>query len=95
MKSYWIYILASKKYGTLYSGVTDNLTKRTWQHKNNLVEGFTKKYNVHMLVYYEEFTDPREAILREKRIKKWKRSWKIELIEKNNSDWKNLCKGIL
>ncbi len=90
MKRYYVYILASKKNGTLYIGVTNNLVKRVYEHKNNLVAGFTKKYNVHKLVYYEEFNDIYEAIAREKRLKKWRRKWKIELIEKSNSMWKDL-----
>ena len=95
MKSYWVYILASKKNGTLYSGITDSLIKRVWQHKNDLAEGFTKKYNVHILVHFEEFTDPTEAILREKRIKRWKREWKIKLIEKDNPQWEDLYENLL
>ena len=85
-----MYILASKKNGTLYTGVTDNLIKRVWQHKNKLVDGFTKKYNIDKLVYFEITDDIRSAILREKRIKKWNRQWKIELIKKNNPEWKDL-----
>ena len=90
MKTYYIYILASKRNGTLYTGVTDNLVKRVYQHKNNLVEGFTKKYNVHALVYYEETNNINAAIEREKQIKKWNRKWKIELIEKDNPLWEDL-----
>lgn len=90
MKTYYVYILASKKNGTLYIGVTDNLIKRVFQHKEGLVDGFTKKYNIKKLVYYEETNDVIVAITREKRLKKWERKWKIELIEKNNSDWKDL-----
>lgn len=90
MKEYCVYILASKKNGTLYIGVTNNLLKRVYEHKNNLVEGFTQKYNVHKLVYYEKYDDIYGAISREKRMKKWKRQWKIELIKKFNPDWKDL-----
>jgi putative endonuclease len=90
VKQYYIYILASKKNGTLYIGVTNNLLKRVFEHKNNLVEGFTKKYNVHNLIYYEQYGDVYSAISREKRLKKWKRRWKIELIEKFNPNWKDL-----
>jgi putative endonuclease len=90
MNQYFVYILASKKNGTLYLGVTNNLLKRIYEHKNNLVEGFTKKYNVHSLVYYEAYSDIYDAIAREKRIKKWKRCWKIELIEKFNPKWEDL-----
>ena len=89
MKQYYIYILASKKNGTLYTGVTSDLVKRVYEHKNDLVKGFTKKYRVHSLVYFEIFSDINEAIHREKCIKRWKRTWKIELIEKNNPNWKD------
>jgi len=94
-KFYFVYILASKKNGTLYIGVTSNLPKRVWEHKNNLVEGFTKKYNVHNLVYFEQTENVNSALLREKQLKKWKREWKIELIEKDNSQWKDLYNKIL
>jgi len=94
-KYYYVYILASKRNGTLYIGVTSNLIKRIYEHKNNLVEGFTKRYQVHHLVYYEIYEDVREAILREKRMKKWNRRWKIELIEKMNPEWKNLYAEIV
>ena len=90
MKQYYVYMLASKKYGTLYIGVTGDLAKRVWEHKNNVVEGFTKKYNVHRLVYYEITSDVESAIIKEKQMKKWNRQWKIELIEKNNPEWKDL-----
>ncbi len=89
-KSYYVYILASKRNGTLYIGVTSDLKKRIWEHKNNLVEGFTKKYKVNLLVYYESTNDVRSAITREKQLKKWNRKWKIGLIEKNNPQWKDL-----
>ena len=87
---YYVYILANKRNGTLYIGVTSDLVKRVYDHKNNVVEGFTKKYHVHKLVYYEITEDINGAIIREKRIKKWKRAWEIELIEKNNPEWKDL-----
>ena len=87
---YYVYILASKRNGTLYIGVTSNLIKRIYEHKNNLIEGFTKKYNIHNLVYYEITEDVNSAITREKQLKIWKRNWKIELIEKNNPGWKDL-----
>jgi putative endonuclease len=90
MKQYYVYILASKKNGTLYIGVTNNLPKRVYEHKNNLIEGFTRKYNVHNLVYYESYSDIYAAITRKKAIKKWKRAWKTELIEKSNPLWKDL-----
>lgn len=89
-KQYFVYILATYKRGTLYTGIASDLIGRTWQHKNNVVAGFTKKYQVHKLVYYEIFEDPTEAIRREKQLKKWNRQWKIELIEKYNPDWKDL-----
>ncbi len=94
-KYYYVYILASKRNGTLYIGVTSNLIKRVYKHKNNLVEGFTKRYQVHHLVYYEIYEDVRDAILREKRMKKWNRRWKIELIEKMNPEWKDLYAEIV
>ena len=90
MKQYYVYILASKKNGTLYIGVTNNLLKRVYEHKSNLVGGFTQKYNVHNLVYYEEHNDIGKAITREKQMKKWKRQWKIELIEQFNPQWRDL-----
>ncbi len=82
--------MASKKNGTLYIGVTNNLIKRVFEHKSNLVEGFTSKYEVHYLVYFEETSDVKSAILREKRLKKWNRQWKINLIEKENPEWRDL-----
>lgn len=85
-----VYILASRRNGTLYVGVTNNLIRRVWEHKQNLTDGFTKKYTVHTLVYYELYSDILHAIAREKEIKKWKRRWKLQLIEKNNPDWKDL-----
>ncbi|WP_131794996.1 GIY-YIG nuclease family protein [Fluoribacter gormanii] len=93
-KQYYVYLLASKKYGTLYVGVTSNLAQRMYQHQKGLVEGFTKKYNVHQLVYYEIHSDVYEAITREKQIKKWNRQWKINLIEQNNPQWLNLTTGL-
>jgi len=90
MKQYYVYILASKRNGTLYIGITNNVLKRVYEHKNNLIEGFTQKYGVNNLVYYECYNDIYDAIAREKRIKKWKRQWKIELIEKDNPKWKDL-----
>ncbi|MFA5960571.1 MAG: GIY-YIG nuclease family protein [Tatlockia sp.] len=93
-KQYFVYLLANKPYGTLYVGVTNNLIQRVFQHKEGLVDGFTKKYDVHQLVYYEVHLDIREAILREKRIKKWNRQWKINLIEQNNPHWINLSIGL-
>ncbi|MBL7995740.1 GIY-YIG nuclease family protein [bacterium] len=90
MRKYYVYIVTSKRNGTLYAGVTNNLVRRISEHKNKINEGFTKKYNVDRLVYYEEFPNIIDAIQREKRIKKWKRQWKIELIEKLNPQWIDL-----
>lgn len=90
MSTYYVYILASKKNGTLYIGVTNNLARRVYEHRNDLIEGFTKKYNVHRLVFYEQFTDINNAIETEKRLKGWNRKWKIELIERTNPGWKDL-----
>ena len=88
--TYAVYILANKKKGTLYVGVTSNLLKRVWQHKNDVVEGFTKRYKVHLLVYYELCENVQSAISREKEIKHWKRDWKIQLIEAVNPNWNDL-----
>ncbi|MCK4586191.1 MAG: GIY-YIG nuclease family protein [Gammaproteobacteria bacterium] len=85
-----VYILASKRNGTLYTGVTSSLLKRVWEHKNNVVEGFTKKYGVHALVWCEVSETMESAILREKRIKDWKREWKINVIEDMNPEWRDL-----
>ena len=90
-----VYILASKRNGTLYVGVTTDLVKRVYEHKNDLVDGFTKKYHVHMLVHFEMHSHITAAITREKQIKNWNRSWKIELIEKANPQWRDLYDGIL
>jgi putative endonuclease len=89
-KTYYVYILASKRNGTLYIGVTNNLERRLYEHKNNLVEGFTNKYSVHHLIYYESANDINAALQREKQLKRWTRKWKIELIEKVNPDWCDL-----
>lgn len=90
MKQPCVYILASAKRGTLYVGVTSDLIQRVWQHRQDAVEGFTKQYQVHRLVYFEMHEDMLAAITREKQIKKWNRAWKIELIEQANSDWQDL-----
>ena len=90
-----VYILASKKNGTLYTGVTSDLVKRIYEHKNDLIDGFTKRYQVHQLVWYELHEDMESAILREKRIKAWKRNWKLNLIENMNPDWQDLYDSIL
>ncbi|MFV2004476.1 MAG: GIY-YIG nuclease family protein [Gammaproteobacteria bacterium] len=90
-----VYLLANKRNGTLYAGVTSALVKRIWEHKNNIVEGFTKKYGVHMLVWYELHETMESAIRKEKAIKKWERSWKIEVIEKENPQWRDLYTELL
>ncbi len=90
-----VYILASKRNGTLYIGVTSDLRKRVWEHRNDLVDGFTKRYAIHLLVYYELHENMASAIEREKRMKKWNRAWKLELIEKHNPEWRDLWEGIL
>jgi len=90
MNLYWLYILASKRNGTLYTGVTGDLVGRIYTHKAKLVDGFTKKYNVNQLVYVEEFNDIHQAISREKCIKKWNRAWKLSLIESYNPGWRDL-----
>ena len=89
-----VYLLASQRNGTLYVGVTSDLLKRVWEHKNNVVEGFTKRYGVHSLVWYEPHDTMESAIMREKAIKEWKRAWKLDLIEKANPEWKDLFENI-
>ncbi len=91
----YVYMLASQRNGTLYIGVTSNLIKRTWEHKTNVVEGFTKKYGVHTLVWYEAHETMDSAIQREKVLKKWRRKWKIRLIESFNPDWTDLYEAII
>ena len=95
MKYGYVYILASKRNGTLYIGVTSDLIKRVYEHKNDFVDGFTKKYKVHSLVYYEQCDDIESAISEEKRLKRWNRKWKLELIEKENPRWKDLYEDLL
>ena len=90
-----VYILASKRNGTLYAGVTSDLIRRVWQHRNGESDGFTKKYNVHRLVHYELADDMKTAITREKRLKKWRRAWKIQPIEEQNPQWEDLWHRIL
>ncbi len=97
-KSFFVYMLASKRNGTLYIGITSDLEKRIYEHRNDINEGFTKRYKVHTLVYYEDGGDAFHAIQREKQLKKWNRAWKMHLIEKYNPQWKDLFddeKGIL
>ena len=90
-----VYILASQKNGTLYTGVTSNLIQRIWQHRNNVVEGFTQTHHVHILVYFEMHENMDAAITREKRIKHWERAWKLRLIEERNPQWQDLWETIL
>ena len=89
-KPSYVYILASAPYGTLYIGVTTDIVKRTWQHREEFVEGFTKQYGVHMLVWYEIHHHLMTAVAREKQLKKWKREWKIKLIHERNPQWRDL-----
>jgi putative endonuclease len=89
-RSYYVYILANRIGGTLYIGVTHNLVRRVYEHKSGAAESFTKRYDVYRLVYFECFDDIKQAILREKRLKKWPRTWKISLIEKDNPNWIDL-----
>lgn len=90
MKSFYVYILANKPRGTIYIGITSNLIKRVYEHKNDLTPGFTSKYQIHSLVYYENIVDSQSAIKREKQLKMWRREWKIALIEKENPNWNDL-----
>jgi len=90
-----VYILASRRNGTLYVGVTSDVIKRVWEHKNDLIEGFTKRYGVHILVWYEAHETMLSAIAREKAIKEWKRRWKLELIERSNPGWRDLYPDLL
>jgi len=93
-KSYWVYILASRIGGTLYIGITSDLVRRVYQHREKLGRGFTERYDVTRLVHFEQFDDPENAIRREKRLKKWTRAWKIQLIEQNNPNWDDLYQRI-
>lgn len=95
MKQPCVYLLASRRNGTLYVGVTSDLIQRIWQHKNDIVEGFTRRYSVHRLVWYEECGTMETAIAREKAIKEWKRAWKIRLIEDLNPEWRDLYDQLL
>ncbi|MDO9510056.1 MAG: GIY-YIG nuclease family protein [Candidatus Magasanikbacteria bacterium] len=93
-KQYYVYILASQKNGTLYTGVTNDII-RSFEHKSKVIKGFTKKHGIHILVYYEVYDDVSNAISREKCIKRWKRNWKLRLIEENNSQWKDLYNELI
>lgn len=91
MRYFFVYILASKKDGVLYIGVSNNLIRRTLEHNSGMVKGFTQKYFVHKLVYFETYTSINDAIRREKQLKKWNRAWKVRLIEKENPNWNDLA----
>ncbi len=93
MKNYYVYILTNKS-KTLYIGVTNDLVRRLYEHKNKIIEGFTKKYNISMLVYYETFSSIENAIRREKQLKNWHREWKVNLIENVNKEWKDLSEEL-
>lgn len=92
--TYWVYILASRPRGTLYVGVTNDLLRRVTEHRDGLVEGFTRDYDIKMLVYFEPHDSVTEAIAREKRIKRWARAWKIDLIRSKNPDWRDLFENL-
>ena len=95
MKNYYVYILSSEQNGTIYTGVTSDIVKRVYEHRNGVVEGFTKKYGVHNLVWFETHNSAVTAINRERQIKKWKRAWKLNLIEEQNPQWTDLYENIL
>ena len=92
--SYYVYVLASGRNGTLYVGVSNDLVRRVYEHREGLVPGFTKRHGVHRLVHWEEFAEIVEAISREKRVKRWLRKWKLELIEQNNPTWRDLYEDL-
>lgn len=94
-KTFYVYMLASARYGTLYIGVTSNLIGRVWQHQEGVIEGFTKKYGVKQLVWFEVHADALSAITREKQLKKWNRAWKIKLIQQGNPYWRDLYEDIV
>ena len=93
--SFFVYILASRRNGTLYTGMTDDLARRVWEHRTGAVPGFTKKYGVHLLVWYEVHESRESAFIRERRLKKWNRAWKLELIERTNPSWRDLIDEIM
>jgi putative endonuclease len=95
MNNYYVYIMANKRNGTLYVGFTHDLVKRVYEHKNDLVKGFTQRYGIHMLVYYEQHENSEAAITREKRLKVWQRKWKIRIIEEMNPEWEDLYDEII
>jgi len=90
MKKAWVYIICNKPHGILYLGITSNIVRRLYEHKEKLYKGFSKKYNIDKLVFLQEFDNPSDAIACEKKLKKWKRSWKIDLIEESNPNWDDL-----
>ena len=92
--SFYVYILASRKNGTLYTGMTDNLVQRVWMHRNSVLPGFTKQYGVKTLVWYEQHESREAAISRERQIKKWNRAWKLQIIERMNPAWSDLYKSL-
>jgi putative endonuclease len=94
-KRYYVYILANRRNGTLYIGMTNNIIRRIWEHKNKFVEGFSRKYGLDKLIYLEEFSDPENAIKYEKRLKKYNRRWKMNLIEKQNPHWQDLYETVV
>jgi putative endonuclease len=93
-KTFYVYMLASERNGTLYIGMTSDLVKRIWEHREGLFEGFTKKYGIKLLVWFEVHTEATAAITREKQLKKWNRDWKIKLIQQDNPDWRDLYEDI-
>jgi len=94
VKSYFVYILARERNSTFYVGITSDLAKRVWEHKNEVADGFTKQYGIKTLVYFETFDEPENAIKREKRLKKWPRAWKMKIIEQMNPNWDDLYEKI-
>lgn len=94
-RQYFVYMLTNQRYGTLYVGITSDLIRRIWEHKNNAVEGFTQEHCLHRLVWYEAHADPYQAITREKLIKKWHRDWKVNLIQAMNPEWEDLYSSIV
>ncbi len=95
MKNYYVYIVTNKPRGSLYLGMTNNLVRRSYEHRNGLIDGFTRKYNLERLVYFEVFNRVEDAIHREKKLKKWNRQWKIDLIEKVNPEWIDLYEKLV
>jgi putative endonuclease len=95
MTSFFVYLLASRRHGTLYLGVTSDLVRRVYEHKTKIIAGFTKRYGIDRLVWFEIYDDPGTAISREKKLKEWRRDWKIRLIEEQNPDWRDLYETIV